>query len=65
MREIFGTWGPELVAYGRQYPLHVVIAALGVTSVVLTAVFGRPSLSGDGSDSGGFYFSDGDGDAGD
>jgi hypothetical protein len=53
------------VAYGRQYPLHVVIAALGVTSVVLTAVFGRPSLSGDGSDSGGFYFSDGDGDAGD
>ena len=61
MQEIFGTWGPELMAYGHQYPLRVATAALGATSLVLTLVFGDLSSSGDGGDSGGFYFGDGDG----
>jgi hypothetical protein len=65
MQEIFGTWGPELMAYGHQNPLRVVAAALGATSLVLTLVFGKLSWSGDGSDSGGFYFGDGDGGCGD
>jgi len=65
MREIFGTWGPELMAYSHQNPLRVVAAALGATSLVLTLVFGKLSSSGGGSDSAGFYFGDGDGGCGD
>ncbi len=61
MQEIFGTWGPELMAYSHQFPLRVVTAALGATSLVLTPVFGELSSSGDGGESGGFYFGDGDG----
>ena len=64
MREIFGTWGPELMAFSHQNPLRVVAAAVGVTSIVLTLVFGKLSWSGDGRDSGGFYFGDGDGGCG-
>jgi hypothetical protein len=40
VREILGTWGPELMAFSHQNPLCVVAAALGVTSIVLTLVFG-------------------------
>jgi len=68
MQELMlGTWGPELVAYSQQNPLRTVAALLGVTSIVLTLMFGKPSSSGDGGgDSGGFYFGDGDGgDSGD
>jgi hypothetical protein len=65
MQEIFGTWGPELMAYSHQNPLRVVAAALGAISLVLTLVSGKLSWSGDGGDSGGFYFGDGDGGSGD
>ena len=65
MQEIFGAWRPVLVAYGQQNPLRVVAGALGIISMVLTLAFGRPSLAGDGSDFGGFYFGDGDGGGGD
>jgi len=65
MQEIFGTWGPELMAYSHQNPLRVVAAALGATALVLTLVSGKLSWSGDGGDSGGFYFGDGDGGCGD
>jgi hypothetical protein len=65
MQEIFGTWGPELMAYSHQNPLRVVAAALGATALVLTLVSGKLSWSGDGGDSGGFYLGDGDGGCGD
>jgi hypothetical protein len=65
VHEIFGTWAPELIAYSQQNPLRVVAALLGATSIVLTLVFGRPSLSGDGNDFSGFYLGDGDSGGGD
>jgi len=65
MQEVFGTWGPELMAYSHQNPLRVVAAALGATALVLTLVSGKLSWSGDGGDSGGFYLGDGDGGCGD
>jgi hypothetical protein len=65
MREIFGTWGPELMTFSIRTRYAWLPAALGVTSIVLTLVFGKLSWSGDGSDSGGFYFGDGDGGCGD
>jgi hypothetical protein len=43
----------------------VIAGALGVTCIVLTLVFGRPSSSGHGNDFCGFYFGDSDGDSGD
>ena len=61
MQEIYGTWGPELMAYSHQNPLRMATAALGAISLVLSPVFGELLSSGDGSDSGGFYFGDGDG----
>jgi hypothetical protein len=62
MRELlFGTWGPELIAYSRQNPLRAISFVLAAASIVLTLLFGKFSLSGDGTDFSGFGDSDGDG----
>jgi hypothetical protein len=65
MKELLlGSWGPQLAAYYHQYPAHVIINVLGIVSIAIMLMFGRPSLSGNG-DFGGFGDggSDGDGDS--
>jgi hypothetical protein len=62
---LLGTWWSEILAYGRHNPLHVLIAVLSVTSIVLMLTFGRPSWSGGGDDFSGFDFGDSDGGGGD
>jgi len=57
---LFGTWGPELIAYGQQNPLRALGFTLTAISLLVTIMFGRFSPSGDGADFSGF----GDNDAG-
>jgi hypothetical protein len=57
---LFGTWSPQLLAYGRQYPWRV-FAALLVGVLVLDLMFGKGRSRGD-SAVGGWDFGDGDGD---
>jgi hypothetical protein len=59
---LFGSWGPQLLSFGRQNPVQLISAALAVTSVAIALMFGvRGSGSGD---AGGCSFGDGDGDGG-
>jgi hypothetical protein len=56
---LFGSWGPQIVAFTKQNPLQVLAAALTAVSIVLTLILG---VRGFGSgDAGGCSFDDGDG----
>jgi hypothetical protein len=62
MREmLFGTWGPELIAYGRHDPLRALSVALTAFSLLLVILFGKFSWSGDSTDAGDFGDMDGGG----
>jgi uncharacterized membrane protein YgcG len=66
MRELlFGSWGPEAIAYTKQNPLKVAAVAINAIAIVLTLLFGKFSSSGGGDDYGGFGFGDGDSGGGD
>jgi hypothetical protein len=56
---LFGSWGPQIVAYSQQYPWPVFAAVL-VAILLLDLVF-RKNRSSSGGDIGGFDFGDGDG----
>jgi hypothetical protein len=62
---LLGTWWPEIIAYSQHYPWRGPAAVLSATSIVLTLMFGRPSLSGGGDDFSGIDIGDGDGGCGD
>jgi len=55
---LFGTWSPQIIAYGQQYPWRVFAAVL-VAIVLLDLMFGKERPSSDGG--GGLDFGDGDG----
>jgi hypothetical protein len=54
-----GGWSGQLIAYAQQYPLQVVTVVLVVATVVIQLMFGKWG-SGDGTDTEGFGFDDGD-----
>ncbi len=56
---LFGTWSPQIIAYGQQY-LWRVFAAVLVAILLLDLMF-RKRSSSDGGDFGGLGFGDGDG----
>jgi hypothetical protein len=58
---LFGSWGPQFLAYSQQYPWRVFAAVL-VAILLMDLMFRkRSSGTGDGLDLGGFDFGDGDG----
>ena len=59
---LFGTWGPQIIAYAQQYPWRV-FAAVIAALVLLDLLFRSNRSSSDG-DFGGLGFGDGDGDGG-
>ena len=59
---LFGTWGPQIVAYAQQYPWRVFAAVL-VAILFMDLMFRKQSSgAGDGGDFGGLDFGGGDGD---
>ena len=65
MQQLFGTWGPELIAYAKQNPLAALAFGLNAIAVMLTLMFGKFSRLTGGNDYSGFDFGDGDGGGGD
>jgi hypothetical protein len=65
MQQLFGTWGPELIAFTKQNPLKTAAVGINAISIVLMLAFGRFSGLTGGNDGGGFDFGDGDGGSGD
>jgi hypothetical protein len=61
MQQLFGSWGPEFIAYTKQNPLKVAAFAINAISIVLTLMLGKPSGLTGGDDYSGFDFGDGDG----
>ena len=59
---LFGTWGPQIIAYSQQYPWRVFAAVL--VAILLTDLMfrKRSSGTGDGLELGGLDFGSGDGD---
>jgi hypothetical protein len=59
---LFGTWGPQFIAYSQQHPWHVFAAVL-VALLLMDLMFRRQSSgTGDGFELGGLDFGGGDGD---
>jgi len=56
---LFGTWSPQIITYGQQYPWRVFAAVLVV--ILLLDLMFRKRSSSDGGDFGGLGFGDGDG----
>ena len=56
---LFGTWSPQIIAYGQQYPWRVFAAVL--VAILLLDLMFRKRSSSDGGDFGGLGFGDGDG----
>ena len=56
---LFGNWGPQCLALGKQHPLQVLAAVLAMATLAIQRAFGRPGSSG--GDTGGFDCGDGDG----
>jgi hypothetical protein len=56
---LLGSWGPQILAYGRQHPWRV-FAAMLVGGVVLDLMFPKDRSRGDAG-IGGWDFGDGDG----
>ena len=65
MQQLFGTWGPELIAFTKQNPLKMAAVGINAISIVLTLMFGKFSGLTGGNDYSGFDFGDGDGGSGD
>jgi hypothetical protein len=65
---LFGSGTSPLLAYGKQYPLQVLIGVLVLGQFAILAlhmIFGDKQARGmDGADIGGWDFGDGDGDGG-
>jgi hypothetical protein len=64
---LFGSWSPQIIAYGEHYPWRVFAAVL-VAALLLDLMFRTRSSSSDGADISSFDFGvgvgDGDGDGG-
>jgi len=59
---LFGSWGPQIIAYSQQYPWRVFAAVL-VAILLMDLMFRkRSSGTGDGLELGGLDFGGGDGD---
>ena len=61
---LFGTWGPQIIAYSQQYPWRLFAAVLVVILLVRMMFSKRSSGTGDGPELGGLGFGCGDGDGG-
>ena len=55
---LFGTWGPQIVAYSQQYPWRVFAAVL--VAILLLDLMFRKRSSSDGGDFGGDRMASGD-----
>jgi hypothetical protein len=64
MQQLFGTWGPELIALAKQNPLKALAFGINAVSIVLMLMYGKFSGLTGGNDHSGFNFGDGDGDGG-
>jgi hypothetical protein len=60
---LFGSWSPQIIAYGQHYPWRVFAAVL-VAVLLLDLMFRKRPSSSDGADISSFDFGDGDGDGG-
>jgi hypothetical protein len=59
---LFGTWGPQIIAFSQQYPWRVFAAVL-VAILLMNLMFRKGSSgTGDGPELGGLDFGGGDGD---
>jgi hypothetical protein len=61
MQQLFGTWGPDLIAYAKLNPLKALAIGINAISIVLMLMFGKFSGLTGGNDYSGFDFGDGDG----
>jgi hypothetical protein len=59
---LFGTWGPQIIAYSQQYPWRVFAAVLVAILLMDLMLRKRSSGTGDGLELGGLDFGGGDGD---
>jgi hypothetical protein len=57
---LFGSWSPQIIAYGQHYPWRVFAAVL-VAGLLLDLMFRKRPSSSDGADISSFDFGDGDG----